>query len=140
MLSQQEAFKKKAAVQRKINEKRIDDMCDTQSSLRVKFIKVNEFMKECVEKTARAENQIESETKEQGALKTEIAEIERDLNELSAFEEKFREIIMEFQAYEDVFTNVIEASDTFENFEDLMSRCDALSNYLDISQFNFRLK
>lgn len=130
MLIQQEAFQKRAAVQKKINEKRIDDMNAIQSSLRVKFIKVNEFMKNCVEKTVRAEIQIGSESKEQEVLLDEIAEIEQDLNELTSFEAKFKEIIKEFQAYEDVFNKVIESSDNFENFEDLMSRCDALSNYI----------
>lgn len=129
MLSQQETYKNKAAVQKKINEKRIDDMHNTQSKLREKFIKVNEFMKECVEKTVRAENQIESELKQQKTLKEQIGEIEHDLNELSAFEAKFKEVIKEFQPYEDVFNEVIETSDTFESFEDLMSRSDALSRY-----------
>lgn len=129
MSTQQEAFQKKAAIQRKINEKRIDDMHDTQSKLREKFIKVNEFMKECLEKTVRAENQIESELSQQTMLKAEIAEIEHDLNELSTFEAKFKEIIKEFQPYEDVFNEVIESSGTYESFEDLMSRSDALSDY-----------
>lgn len=129
MVTQQEVCQKKAAIQKKINEKRIDDMHNTQSKLREKFIKVNEFMKECLEKTVRAENQIESELNQQTMLKAEIGEIEHDLNELSTFETKFREIIKEFQPYEDVFNEVIEASDTYESFEDLMSRSDALSNY-----------
>lgn len=129
MSTQQEVFQKKAAIQKKINEKRIDDMHDTQSKLRVKFIKVNEFMKECVDKTVRAETQIDIELKQQETLKKEISEIERDLNELSTFEEKFKEIIKEFQPFEDVFNEVIETSDTFESFEDLMSRCDALSKF-----------
>lgn len=127
MCTQQEVFQKKAAIQKKINEKRIDDMHDTQSKLREKFIKVNEFMRECVEKTVRAETQISSELKQQDSLKTQISEIEHDLNELSTFEEKFKEIIAEFQPYEDVFNEVIAASDAYESFEDLMSRCDALS-------------
>lgn len=129
MLSQQEGLKKKAAVQKKINEKRIDVMHDTQLKLREKFIKVNEFMKDCVDKTVRAENQIESELKQQKTLKQEISEIEHDLNELSTFEAKFQDIIKEFQPYEDVFNEVIESSDTFESFEDLTSKSDALSRY-----------
>lgn len=128
MSTQQEAFQKKAAVQRKLNERRIGDMHETQSKLREKFIKVNEFMRECVEKSVRAENQIESELKQQEKLEEEIGEIERDLNELSTFEEKFKGVIKEFQAYEDVFNEVIEESDTYESFEDLMSKSDALSN------------
>lgn len=128
MSTQQEVFQKKAAIQKKINEKRIDDMHDTQTKLRERFIKVNEFMKECVDKTVRAENQIESELRQQEMLKTEIVGIERDLNELSTFEEKFKDIIKEFQPYEDVFNEVIAASDTFDSFDDLMSRSDALSN------------
>lgn len=127
-LAEQEISKKKAAVQKRFNEKRIEDMYVTQLNLREKFIKVNEFMNECVEKTDRAENQIESELKQQGLLKEQIGEIEHDLNELSSFEAKFKEIIKEFQPYEDVFNEVIETSDTFESFEDLMSKCDALSN------------
>lgn len=127
MSSQQEVFQKKAAIQKKINDKRIDEMHATQARLREKFVKVNEFMKDCVEKTVRAENQIGSESDEQEMLKMEISEIEHDLNELSSFEEKFKEIIKEFQAFEDVFNEVIEASDIFHSFDDLMSRCDALS-------------
>lgn len=133
MSTQQEVFQKKAAIQQKINEKRIDDMNAIQSNLRERFIKVNEFMRECLEKTLRAENQIESELSQQATLKQEIGEIERDLSELSTFEEKFKEIIKEFQPYEDVFNEVIEASDTFESFEDLMSRSDALSNLIKFS-------
>lgn len=129
MSAQQEVFQKKAAVQKKINEKRIDEMHVTQTKLREKFIKVNEFMKECVEKTVRAENQIGSELKQQEMLREQIGEIEHDLNELSAFEAKFKETIKEFQPYEDVFDEVIEASDTYDSFDDLMSRSDALSNY-----------
>lgn len=129
MSTQQEVFQKKAAIQKKINEKRIDEMHETQSKLREKFVKVNEFMKECLEKTIRAENQIENELKQQEVLRTEIGEIERDLNELSTFEEKFKEVIKEFQPYEDVFNEVIEATDTYETFDDLMSKSDALSNY-----------
>lgn len=132
MLTQQEAFQKKANIQRKINEKRIDDMNDTQTKLRVRFIQVNEFMKECAEKTLRADHQISNELKQQDELKREIAEIERDLSELSSFEEKFKEIIKEFQPYEDVFNEVIDASD-FESFDDLMSRSDALSNFTPIN-------
>jgi chromosome segregation ATPase len=128
MSTQQEVFQKKAAIQKKINEKRIDEMHDTQSKLRERFIQVNEFMKECVEKTVRAENQIESELELQETLKKQISEIERDLNELSAFEEKFKGVIKEFQTYEDVFNEVVDTSDTFSSFDDLMSRCDALSN------------
>lgn len=129
MSSQQEMFQKKAAIQKKINEKRVGDMQETQLKLREKFVKVNEFMKECLEKTIRAEEQIERETRQQTVLRQEISEIEHDLNELSAFESKFKDIIKEFQPYEDVFNEVIETSDTFESFEDLMSKSDALSNY-----------
>lgn len=132
MSTQQEVFQKKAAIQKKINEKRIDDMNEIQSNLRERFIKVNEFMRECLEKTVRAESQIESELGQQATLKQEIGEIERDLSELSTFEEKFKEVIKEFQPYEDVFNEVIEASDTFESFEDLMSRSDALSNPIKV--------
>lgn len=126
MSTQQAVFQKKGAIQRKVNEKRIDDMSDKQASLRERFIKVNDFMRECSEKSVRAENQIEIELQEQASLKKEIAEIERDLHELSSFEAKFKEITSEFQAYEDVFAQVF--AETGTSFEDLMSRCDALSN------------
>lgn len=125
MMSQQELLKKKAAIQMRINEKRIDDMQKTQQNLREKFIQVNDFMKECMSKTERAEEEITTEQKEQETLKGEIEVIERDLKGLSTFEEKFKEIVKEFQPYVDVFNEVIAASD-FQSFEDLMSRCDSL--------------
>lgn len=125
MMSQQEMLKKKAAIQMRINEKRIDDMQKTQQNLREKFIHVNDFMKECMNKTERAEEEITAEREEQETLKGEIEVIERDLKELSSFEEKFKEIVKEFQPYVDVFNEVIEASE-FQSFEDLMSRCDSL--------------
>jgi peptidoglycan hydrolase CwlO-like protein len=125
MMSQQEMLKKKAAIQMRINEKRIDDMQKTQQNLREKFIHVNDFMKECLHKTERAEEEIAAEQEEQETLKGEIEVIERDLKELSSFEEKFKEIVKEFQPYVDVFNEVIEASE-FQSFEDLMSRCDSL--------------
>ncbi|CRK95651.1 CLUMA_CG009109, isoform A [Clunio marinus] len=124
--TQQEVFQKKAAIQKKINEKKIDDMHDTQLQLRDKFIKVNDFIKECVEKTVRTETQIEKELKQQKMLNEEIKEISSDLNELLTFEEKFKGVIKELQHYENVFNEVIETSGTYESFEDLMSRSDAL--------------
>jgi peptidoglycan hydrolase CwlO-like protein len=125
MMSQQEMLKKKAAIQKRINEKRIDDMQKTQQNLREKFIEVNDFMKNCMSKTERAEAEIASEEAKQKNLKDEIAVIEDDLKELSGFEEKFKEIVKSFQPYVDVFNEVIQASD-FQSFEDLMSRCDSL--------------
>lgn len=126
MSSQQDVLKKKAAIQKKINQKRIEDMHNTQEHLREKFIQVNDFMKECMDKTKRAEAQIENELKQQESLKEEIEIIEQDLNELSTFEIKFEEIVREFKPYEDVFVEAINESE-FESFEDLMSRCDSLS-------------
>lgn len=127
MLAQQEASKKKATIQRKINEKRVDDMEATQLKLREKFIRVNEFMKECAEKSTRSEMQIEAAEKQQEIYREKIAGIERDLDELSKFEEKFKTIIEEFRPYEEVFGEVIESSDIFNSFEELMSQSDALS-------------
>lgn len=129
MMSQQEMLKKKAAIQKRINEKRIDDMQRTQQSLREKFIQVNDFMKECMRKTERAEEEIVGEEQQQETLKEEIEIIERDLKGLSSFEEKFKEIVMEFQPYVDVFNEVIQASE-FHSFEDLMSRCDSLCKFV----------
>lgn len=129
MLSQQEASQNKAEIQRKINEKRIDDMEGTQLKLREKFIRVNEFMKECSDKSTRSEMQIQTAEEQQEKYRKNIAEIEKDLSELTAFEEKFQNIIDEFKPYEDVFNQVIEASDTFNSFEELMSQCDALSMF-----------
>lgn len=135
MLAQQEASKKKAAIQRKINEKRVDDMQETQSKLREKFIRVNEFMKECTDKSNRSEMQIEAAQKQQESYRVKIVEIERDLDELSKFEEKFKLIIDEFKPYEDVFNEVIESSE-FDSFEELMSQSDALSKNLKLSKLH----
>lgn len=126
MSTQQETFKKRAAIQRKINEKRIDDMHQIQEQLREKFIEVNQFMKECTDKTERAENQIANETEQQEQLTKEIEVMRHDINKLAAFEEKFKEIVIEFQPYADVFNKIIESTE-FESFEDIMSRCDSLS-------------
>lgn len=128
MFEQQEIHKKKAAIQSKVNEKRIDEMYRTQENLREKFVDVNQFMKDSMEKTIRAENQISAELKQQENLKEEIEAISRDINELSLFESKFKEIVKEFQIYEDVFGEVIEQSE-FESFADLMNQCDSLSMY-----------
>ena len=83
---------------------------------------------QCAEKGTRANNQIAQEEKKQEELATEISQIESDLNVLNDFKKKFEVTIKEFQPYEDVFSKVIEESDVFESFDDIMSRCDALSN------------
>jgi hypothetical protein len=132
MSSQQEALKKKAAIQRKINERRIDDMQHTQESLREKFIAVNTFLKECIDKTARAETQISEELQQQAMLSKKIEIVKTDMGKLSVFEVKFKEILTEFQMYEDIFNEIIAASE-FESFDELMSRCDSLSNAICIS-------
>lgn len=126
MSAQQEIVKKKAAIQRKINERRIDDMQNTQENLREKFIEVNTFLKECQDKMLRAEKQISTELMQQESLAKQIQVIETDLEKLSSFEMKFKGIVDEFQAYEDVFNEIISSSE-FESFEELMSRCDSLS-------------
>lgn len=126
MSTQQEVFQKKAAIQKKINEKRTDDMQGTQLQLRGKFIKVNEFIQECSGKIMRSQNRIDSEQEQQVTLKEEIASVEHDLNELSTFESKFKEIIEEFKPYEEVFEKAIKSSDTYESFDDLVSKADAL--------------
>jgi Domain of unknown function (DUF4200) len=140
MSSQQDFFKKKSAIQRKVNEKRIDDMYQTQEKLREKFIAVNQFMKDCMEKSDRAENQISNEVKQQEMLKQEIEVIEHDLSVLSTFEAKFKEIVKEFQPYVDVFNEVIDASDEIQSFEDMMSRCDSLSMFIFLCHFYFKQK
>lgn len=139
MLAQQESSQKKATIQRKINEKRIADMEGTQLKLREKFIRVNEFMKECSDKSTRSEAQIDIAKKQQENYREKIAEIEKDLSELTAFEEKFQGIIEEFKPYEDVFNQVIESSDTFNSFEELMSQSDALSMLIEelLIEFSF---
>jgi hypothetical protein len=139
MLAQQESSQKKATIQRKINEKRIADMEGTQLKLREKFIRVNEFMKECSDKSTRSEAQIDIAKKQQENYREKIAEIEKDLSELTAFEEKFQGIIEEFKPYEDVFNQVIESSDTFNSFEELMSQSDALSKLIEdiLIEFSF---
>jgi hypothetical protein len=126
MFNQQDMYKKKAEIQRKVNQKRIEDMQQTQLNLKEKFINVNQFMKECMDKTKRSEEQIDTQLESQKTLKTQIEAIERDLVELSVFETKFKEIVKEFQPYEDVFKEAIESSE-YTSFEDLMSRCDSLS-------------
>ena len=128
MFEQQEVFKKKAAIQSKINEKRIDEMHQTQDELRKKFIEVNHFMKDCMKKTKRSETQISEELTQQDLCKEEIKAMRRDIVELSLFEKKFKEIVDEFQPYVDVFNEVIEQSE-YESFEDLMNRCDSLSTF-----------
>lgn len=128
MFEQQETYKKKAAIQSKINEKRIEDMYRTQEELQEKFVDVNQFMKECMEKTVRAETQIASELKQQEVLKKDIEAIKRDIDELSVFEKKFKDVVKEFQCYEDVFNEVIKQSE-FKTFEDMINRCDSLSTY-----------
>ena len=132
MSNQQQIIQKKADIQKKVNEKRVNEMHKTQTKLREKFIQVNDFMKDCVDKTSRAETQISSELEQQEVLTREIEEIEKDLNALSEFEKKFKDVIKEFQPYEDVFQEIIETSDTFESFDDLMGRCDALSEFFVI--------
>ena len=127
--NQQRIIQNKADLQKKVNEKRVNEMQSTQTKLREKFIQVNDFMKDCVDKTTRAETQIASELEQQEILTTEIEEIEKDLNDLSEFEEKFKDVIKEFQPYEDVFQEIIKTSDTFQSFDDLMGRCDALSKF-----------
>ncbi|CAH1714628.1 unnamed protein product [Chironomus riparius] len=122
---QQEILKKKAAIQSKINEKRIDEMHLTQAQLREKFIGVNQFLKECTKKTKRSEVQITEQKTQQEVLSDEIEAMRRDTIELSIFEKKFREIVEEFQPYVNVFNEVIAQSE-YESFEDLINHCDSL--------------
>jgi chromosome segregation ATPase len=125
MSSQQDIQKKKAAIQSKINERRIDEMQLTQENLREKFIDVNKFLKECRYKTKRAETGISDELEEQEMLKRQICDFEKDLGNLSAFEAKFAEIVEEFQVYEDVFNEVIVKTE-FTSFDELVDRVNSL--------------
>lgn len=124
---QQEALQRKSEVQEKLDEKSTKELIEKQSKLREKFIKMNEFLRDCGDKTVRAEEQIENQLDHQAMLKKEIGIIELELNELTTFEETFEKIVKEMQPYEDVLNEAIDVSSTFISIQDLMSQCDAIS-------------
>ncbi|KAG5679017.1 hypothetical protein PVAND_008621 [Polypedilum vanderplanki] len=134
MSSQQEIFKRKAAIQKKINERRIEDMHHTQEKLREKFIDTNSFLKECSNKLERTDGEIAKELAKQKIYKEEIEVFEKDKKKLAAFELKFKEVVKDFEIYVDVFSEVIENSD-YESFDDLTMNIDSLlSTQIEISE------
>lgn len=102
-------------------------MQNAQLKLHEKFIQVNEFTKECISKMIRTQAQIESEQRQQQALRSEIADLQENLNRLTSFDVKFRDIVAKLRPIKSLLEDVVKSSPAFESIEDLMGRFESLS-------------
>lgn len=112
--------------QSKVNSNRIFKMYKTQERLRHRFIDVNNFIKDCVDKKRTAENVIKNEIALHAELVSNIREFKNSIAELSAFREDIKATLEELKPYEKVLDDVVKVSDIFVSPKDCMDRCDAL--------------
>uniref|UniRef100_A0A1B0G9U3 DUF4200 domain-containing protein n=1 Tax=Glossina morsitans morsitans TaxID=37546 RepID=A0A1B0G9U3_GLOMM len=102
--------------------------------LRKRFIEVNSFIKDCVDKKRIAEKKVAEETAQHEILRSVITKYTRSIEELSKFREELKATVKEFEPYEKVLQEVVEKSDIFQSVKDCMDRCDALTFHLVLAQ------
>lgn len=112
--------------QAKVNSTRVRNMYKMQERLRKRFIEVNSFIKDCVDKKRAAEKITNEETIYHKELGEGIESFTGSIGELKAFREALKATVQEFQPYEKVLDEVVNSSQIFESQQDCIDRCDAL--------------
>ncbi|XP_070133663.1 coiled-coil domain-containing protein 42 like-2-like isoform X2 [Drosophila bipectinata] len=112
--------------QAKVNSTRVRNMYKMQERLRKRFIEVNSFIKDCVDKKRAAEKITNEETIYHRELGEGIESFTGSIGELKAFREALKATVQEFQPYEKVLDEVVNSSQIFESQQDCIDRCDAL--------------
>ncbi|KAH8244774.1 hypothetical protein KR032_000023 [Drosophila birchii] len=126
MIKLQEEMLTNAKRQSKVNHSRVRNMYKIQERLRRRFIEVNSFIKDCVDKKRAAENTASSEALYHKELGEDIESFKDSICELKAFREALKATVHEFQPYEKVLDEVVKISDIFVSPKDCTDRCDAL--------------
>ncbi|KAL9880485.1 coiled-coil domain-containing protein 42 like-2-like [Glossina fuscipes] len=126
MLRLQTEMLENSKKQQASNAKRIRKLYKIHSKLRKRFIEVNSFIKDCVDKKRIAEKKVAEETAQHEMLRSVITKYTRSIEELSKFREELKATVKEFEPYEKVLQEVVEKSDIFQSVKDCMDRCDAL--------------
>lgn len=127
MLELQTALRNKVKIDAKINGRRIQQMFTIDEQLRQEFISVNDFIRDCEEKKRSADEKVNIEIKLQMQLNKKIDVVRGDLKTLTDFHDHLEATVEEFQPYQDVVEQVVAESELYKNVNDLMERCDALS-------------
>ena len=127
MLRLQDEMLENSKRQAASNASRTRRLYKTQQNLRKRFIEVNSFIKDCLDKKRIAENKIQEESLLHANLQKQIDHFKTSISELTRFREKLKATVDEFEPYERVIKEVVEQSDIFESVKDCMDRCDALS-------------
>ncbi|XP_017155444.1 uncharacterized protein LOC108164306 [Drosophila miranda] len=112
--------------QTELNSSRVRKMYKIQERLRKRFIEVNSFIKDCVDKKRAADKTINDEIALHGELSEGIENFKSSIGELKAFREALKATVQEFQPYEKVLDEVVKVCDIFVSPKDCMDRCDAL--------------
>ncbi|KAH8305439.1 hypothetical protein KR018_005408 [Drosophila ironensis] len=137
MIQLQEEMLASAKRQAKMNSTRVRAMHKIQERLRKRFIEVNSFIKDCVDKKQAAEKTAAEESIYHQELGEGIENFKSSISELKAFREALKATVREFQPYEKVLNEVVKVSDIFDSPKDCIDRCDALMlAQVEISQLD----
>ncbi|XP_001356279.1 uncharacterized protein [Drosophila pseudoobscura] len=122
-----------------VNSQRTRKMYKMQERLRKRFIEVNSFIKDCVEKKRVADKIIHEQKTLHVELNKGIHRFKSSLSELEVFRTDLKHTVAEFQPYERVLNDVVKVSDIFESPKDCIDRCDALMlAQVEISQLQLQ--
>ncbi|XP_017151212.2 uncharacterized protein LOC108161460 [Drosophila miranda] len=122
-----------------VNSQRTRKMYKMQERLRKRFIEVNSFIKDCVEKKRVADKIIHEQKALHVELNKGIHSFKSSLSELEVFRTDLKDTVAEFQPYERVLNDVVKVSDIFESPKDCIDRCDALMlAQVEISQLQLQ--
>lgn len=130
MLRLQEEMLENSKRQAAMNANRTRRLYKIQANLRKRFIEVNSFIKDCLDKKRIAQNKINEESMTHKHLQEQIDHYKNSIAELTKFREQLKETVKEFEPYERVIKEVVEQSDIYVSVKDCMDRCDALSEYI----------
>ncbi|XP_075155800.1 coiled-coil domain-containing protein 42 homolog [Haematobia irritans] len=126
MMRLQEEMLANAKSQAASNSARIQKLYKIHANLRKRFIEVNSFIKDCMDKKRVAEKKVAEETAMHEEMRKKIEKYKESIAELSNFRDVLKATVKEFEPYEQVLQEVVEKSDIFESVKDCMDRCDAL--------------
>ncbi|XP_041451203.1 uncharacterized protein LOC111079098 [Drosophila obscura] len=108
------------------NNQRIRKMYKMQERLRKRFVEVNSFFKDCVDKKRAANKVIHEQSALHVELNKGIDSFKSSISELKAFRTDLKATVTQFQPYERVLSDVVKVSDIFVSPKDCIDRCDAL--------------
>lgn len=127
-IRQQQKLRKAIKINGKLNQERIECIRKSNSQLRLKFIETNDFIRACSEKEEIAKRNIADKNERKKCLNQQIEDLEKKIENLERFYEKFTNSINGLKSFERALDEVVVKMELCreKTKEDFIDRCDSL--------------